>query len=71
MDGDIFTRAGNRKRTYALASFSVQYRVSGWHFKRTDHDDAWRGPYSNEVSVCLMIGRALCKELKKRDGLPS
>jgi hypothetical protein len=68
---DIFTRAGNRRRVYALAGFSVQYRVSGWFFKRTDYDDEWRGPFSSEISVCLMLARALCKELKKRDGLPS
>ena len=68
---DIFTRAGNRRRVYALAGFTVVYRVQGWYFKRTDYDDDWRGPYGSETSVCLMIGRALCKELKKRDGLPS
>ena len=65
---DIFTRVGNRRRVYALSGFTVVYRVQGWYFKRTDHDDDWRGPFSNEISVCLMIGRALCKELKKRDG---
>ena len=66
---DIFTRAGNRKRVYALACFTVQYRVSGWYFKRTDYDDDWRGPFSSEISVCLTMGRALFRELKKRDGL--
>jgi hypothetical protein len=65
---DIFTRVGNRRRVYALSSFTVAYRVQGWYFKRTDHDDDWRGPFSSEISVCLTIGRALCKELKKRDG---
>jgi hypothetical protein len=64
---DISIRAGNRKRVYALSGFTVVYRVQGWYFKRTDHDDEWRGPFSSEISVCLMISRALCKELKKRD----
>jgi hypothetical protein len=68
---DIFTRSGNRRRVYALAGFSVQYRVQGWYFKRTDHDEPYKGPYSTETSVALMISRALCKELRKRDGLPS
>ncbi len=68
---DIFTRVGNRKRVYALSGFTVQARVSGWYFKRTDYDEDWRGPFSSETSVSLMVARALCKELRKRDGLPS
>ena len=56
-------------RIYALSGFTVQHRIQGWYFKRTDHDDDWRGPFSSEISVCLTIGRALCKELKKRDGV--
>ena len=71
MDGDIFTGVGNRKRIYALAGYTVQYRASGWFFRRTDYDEPYKGPYSTETSVALMISRALCKELKKRDGLPS
>ena len=43
---DIFTRAGNRRRVYALSGFTVVYRVQGWYFKRTDHDEDWRGPFS-------------------------
>jgi hypothetical protein len=72
MGADIFTHTNsNRKRIYALSGFTVQCRVSGWFFKRTDHDEPYKGPYSTETSVTLMISRALCKELKRRDGLPS
>ncbi len=60
----------NRKRIYALAGYTVINRPSGWHFKQMDYDD-WRGPYASEMSVCLMIARALKKELVKRDGLPT
>jgi len=60
----------NRKRVYALAGYTVISRPSGWYFRRTDYDDDWRGPYASETSVCLMIARALKKELVKRDGLP-
>ena len=68
---DIFTHVGNRKRIYALASFSVVYRVRGWFFKKTDSDDDWRGPFSTEMSVCLMIAKQLVREVVKRDGLPN
>jgi hypothetical protein len=68
---DIFTHSSNRKRVYVLAQFTVTYRVRGWYFRRTDYDDDWPGPYVNEMSVCLMIARALMKELVKRDGLPA
>jgi hypothetical protein len=61
----------NRKRVYALAEFTVECRVKGWYFRRTYGDEEWRGPYSSEFSVCLMIARRLRKELVKRDGLPT
>ena len=61
----------NRKRIYALASWTVECRLKGWYFRKTDTDDDWRGPYASETSVCLMIARALKKELVKRDGLPT
>ena len=64
MDGDIFANVGNRKRVYALQGFTVQYRAQGWFFRRTDHDEPFKGPYSSETSVCLMIARALTKETK-------
>ena len=60
----------NRKRIYALAGFTVENRPRGWYFRRTAYDDDWGGPYASEASVCLMIARALKKELVKRDGLP-
>ena len=55
MDGDIFSRAGNRRRVYALAGFTVQYRVQGWYYRRTDHDEPYKGPYGTETSVTLMM----------------
>lgn len=66
---DIFTHSGasNRKRVYALSGFTVQYRVQGWYFRRTDHDEPFKGPYSSELSAALMIAKALAKEIKRRD----
>jgi hypothetical protein len=50
---DVFTFANsNRKRLYALQGFTVIHKVGGWYYRRTDHDDEWRGPYSSETSVC-------------------
>lgn len=68
---EVPARLSNRKRVYCLAQFTVEKKASGWFYRRTDYDEPWRGPYSNEVSVCLMIGRSLRKELMKRDALPS
>jgi hypothetical protein len=64
---DIFSDAGNRKRIYALPSFTVVYRSTGWWYRKTDTDDEWRGPYSTEMSVCLMLARQLKREVIKRD----
>lgn len=61
----------NRKRIYALGSFTVEKRARGWFFRKTYADDDWHGPYSSEMSVCLMIARHLKRELVKRDGLPT
>ena len=60
----------NRKRTYMLGTYTVEKKSAGWFFKKTYGDDDWRGPYSSEMSVCLMIARQLKRELVKRDGLP-
>ena len=57
----------NRKRIYALASWTVERRARGWYMRRTDHNDQWRGPYSSEASVSLMIARRLRKEVLMRD----
>lgn len=59
----------NRKRTYMLGTFTVEKRAGGWFFKNSYADDDWHGPYSSEMSVCLMIARQLKKELLKRDRL--
>ena len=61
----------NRKRVYALGAFTVEKKAKGWFFRKTYGDDPWRGPYSSDMSVCLMIARQLKRELVKRDGLPT
>ncbi len=57
----------NRRRIYALTSWTVERKARGWYIRRTDHDEAWLGPYSSENSACLTIARQLKKELIKRD----
>jgi hypothetical protein len=60
----------NTKATYALSMWSVEKRPTGWYFSKSAyHGDRhdWRGPYSSEMSVTLMIARPLPKEIKKRD----
>ena len=57
----------NRKSIYALASFTVVRKPRGWFLRRTDSEEKWKGPYSSETSICLMIARRLTKELFKRD----
>jgi hypothetical protein len=62
----------NTKRTYRLADFTVEHRPKGWFFTKTarfDDKEDWRGPYSSEASVTLMIARQLRKELVKRDAV--
>jgi hypothetical protein len=59
----------NAKHVYALNMWSVEKRPNGWYFSKSAyHGDKhdWRGPYSSEISVTLMIARQLLKELKKR-----
>jgi hypothetical protein len=51
---------------YALSDWTVEKRASGWYFSRSAnrHRSAdWRGPYSSEVSVALMIARQLRREI--------
>jgi hypothetical protein len=61
----------NRKRIYALDGFTVEKRPNGWFYRRTYHDEDWSGPYSSEMSLCLMIAHALKRELLNRDRLPN
>jgi hypothetical protein len=59
----------NAKHTYALSMWSVEKRPTGWYFSKSAcHGDRhdWRGPYSSEMSVTLMIARELLREIKKR-----
>ena len=58
----------NAKRTYALKEFTVEKKAKGWYFRPTyGSDDEWRGPYSSQASVTLMIARQLKREIVKRD----
>lgn len=59
----------NAKYIYALDMWTVEKRSSGWYFSKSAyHGDKhqWRGPYSSEFSVTLMIARELQKEIRKR-----
>ncbi len=58
----------SRKRTYALASWTVQKTGKGWFVRKTDSTGDRRGPYSTKTSACLTIARQLRKELTRRDG---
>jgi hypothetical protein len=73
LDHDIFTHNANsnRKRIFALSSWTVMFRVRGWYIRKTDTDSKWRGPFSSETSASLMIARELKRELLRRDGMPS
>ena len=58
----------NAKYVYALDMWTVEKRPNGWYFSKSAyHGDKheWRGPYSSEMSVTLMIARELRKEIKK------
>jgi hypothetical protein len=68
---EVCVMLDNRRRVYCLAQFTVEKKASGWFYRRTDYDEPAKGPYASETSVCLMLARALKKELLKRDGLPN
>jgi hypothetical protein len=62
----------NTRYVYALSMWTVEKRPTGWYFSKSAyHGDKqdWRGPYSSEFSVTLMIARELQKEIKKRHKL--
>jgi hypothetical protein len=53
----------------ALSDWTVEKRDRGWYFSRsaTRHSRGdWRGPYSSDTSVALMIARELRKEIISR-----
>src|SRR5258707_3648989 len=59
----------NVKYIYALDMWTVEKRPNGWYFSKSAyHGDRhqWRGPYSSEFSVTLMIARELRQEIKKQ-----
>ena len=54
---------------YALTDWTVEKRASGWYFSRSANrhsKDDWKGPYSSETSVAMMIARQLRREIKQR-----
>ena len=56
---------------YALSDWTVEKRASGWYFSRSanrHHSEDWRGPYSSEASVTMMIARQLRREIAERHG---
>jgi hypothetical protein len=56
------------KYIYALSMWTVEKRPTGWYFSKSAyHGDKhdWRGPYSSEMSVTLMIARELLKGTSK------
>ncbi len=61
----------NRRRIYALASWTIELKTRGWFIKKTDSDEPFKGHYSSETSACLMVARQLKRELLKRDRLPT
>jgi hypothetical protein len=54
---------------YALTGWTVEKRAKGWYFapwaNRHSNGD-WRGPYSSEASVAMMIARQLRREIAER-----
>jgi hypothetical protein len=59
----------NAKSIYALDMWTVEKRPTGSYFSKSAyHGDKhdWRGPYSSEFSVTLMIARELRREIFKR-----
>jgi hypothetical protein len=59
----------NVRRRYALADFSVEYRVgSGWYWgHQLDKPHSFKGPYRSVASVTLVIARQMRKEIERRD----
>ncbi len=57
----------NRKRIYALDSWTVEKKARGWFISRTYPPATRFGPYKSEASACLMIARQLRRELARRD----
>ena len=54
---------------YALTGWTVEKRAKGWYFapwsNRHSNGD-WRGAYSSEESVAMMIARQLRREIAER-----
>jgi hypothetical protein len=54
---------------YALTDWMVERRASGWYSNRyrdRQNKAAWRGPYSSEASVAMLIARQLRREIAQR-----
>jgi hypothetical protein len=53
----------------ALADWTVKKRANGWYFSRSrnrHNASDWKGPYSSEASVAMMIARQLHHEIVER-----
>jgi hypothetical protein len=57
------------KLTFALNNWTAEQRSNGyWYYGDTyrDKPEQYRGPYSSQMSVCLMIAREMTKEIARR-----
>jgi hypothetical protein len=57
----------NSKRIYMLGTFQVEHKNGKWRFRDAYRGGTWSKGYGSEISVSLMIARALMREIKKRD----
>jgi hypothetical protein len=54
---------------YGLSDWTVEKRTAGWYFSRyrnRQNKADWKGPYSSEASVAMMIARQLRREITER-----
>ncbi len=59
------------KFTYALATFAVERRASGWYVAKAwsafaREKPRWNGPFETIETACLSIGRHLAVEIADR-----
>ena len=56
------------RSTFALNGWSVEQRGEFWWFGDTyrDRPDQFRGPYSSQTSVALMIAKEMVAEITRR-----
>ena len=62
-----------KRQLYAVTDWMVERRASGWYFSRyrdRQNKADWRGSYSSEASIAMMIARQLRREIAQRSGPP-